>query len=267
MAGGFEVDRLLAAWLAPALALSCSLAGSATPVPTFRIHAPGVEDPVIETVRRDLSFAERRIGAKFGSFPDTVSVRIFPERASFSEALRERWGIPETACWMVGAAEDHALLLLSPGVWGEAACEHDPADSGHRRRLIAHEAVHVYHGQVNPSEDLGLLEDLGWFIEGLATYVSGQAAAEHAGRAAEAVLNDAVPARLREAWSGDYRYGVTGSMATFIEERWGREVFSSLLGVTSTEDLLQRLEIQEADFLEQWRRWVLDSAARASGQA
>lgn len=228
-------------------------AGDATP---FRIHATGVAAATVRLVECDLAWAEVRISDVFGTFPDTVSVHLFPHRDEFSAALREAWGIPETQCWMVGAADDHSLYLLSPDVWAGEACEHDPADDGHRRMLIAHEAVHVYHGQINPSADLGLLEDIGWFIEGLATWASGQLETDHAGRAAEALDRDVAPSRLVDAWSGPYRYGVAGSMVAFIDRRWGRPTLLALLTSESTTGILAALDTTEADFLRQWQEWV-----------
>jgi hypothetical protein len=223
---------------------------------TFRIHAQGVPSSGIALIRGDLERAEKRITEVLGPFHDTVSVRVLANRAGFSQALRDAWGMPETTCWMVGAADDHVFYLLSPSVWLEEACEHDPGDDIHRRNLLAHEAVHAYHGQANPSEDLGLLEDLGWFIEGLATYVSGQFEAFHASRAKEAVATGAAPQQLAHAWTGQYRYGVAGSMVAFIDARWGRQTLVNTLVVTSQPSLLALLNMAEADFLSEWRAWV-----------
>jgi hypothetical protein len=223
---------------------------------TFRITAPGVEPAGVADVRADLAWAEAQIAERLGRFPDTAAVAIYPDRDSFSAALREAWGIPETACWMVGAADDHNLYLLSPGVWGEEACEHDPADGEHRRLLITHEAVHVYHGQVNPSEDIGLLEEIGWFVEGLATWASGQLETRHAGRAAEALSLGEGPERLADAWSGPYRYGVAGSLVAYIDDRWGRDTLRAALEVTTESELLALLGTTEAGLLADWARWV-----------
>jgi hypothetical protein len=223
---------------------------------TFRIQAPGVPKAAVDAVRGDLAFAEDRIARMLGPFPDSVSVRILASREGFSEALRDAWGMEDTACWMVGAASDGVLFLLSPAVWGEEACEHDPADEMHRRLLVTHEAVHAFHGLANPSEDIGLLEDLGWFIEGLATYVSGQLENSHAGRAREAIDGGHGPERLDDAWSGPYRYGVTGSMVAFIDQRWGRDVLRQALLAESKAALLTLLDVTEAGFLQEWTAWV-----------
>ena len=243
---------------AAALATGAShLAYAQTTAGNFHITADGVPEPVVAAIRADLEWAEERIAATLGPFRDTVSVQIFPGREGFTDALRVAWGIPETACWMVGAADDHSLYLLSPGVWEAEACEHDPADSKHRRLLVTHEAVHVYHGQVNPSDDVGLLEDIGWFVEGLATYVSGQLEVSHAGRATEALASGEGPERLADAWSGPYRYGVAGSLVAYVDERWGRETLRAALEVTTQDEMLALLGTTEAELLADWEGWVL----------
>lgn len=223
---------------------------------TFHVHAPGASPAVVSKVQADLVRVERRIMRALGEFPATVDVWIHPSRAAFSDALEQAWGIPETACWMVGAAGDRTLHLLSADVWAEEACEHDPHDAEHVRMIMAHEAVHAYHGQVNPSDDLGLLENIGWFTEGLATYVSGQLEARHAGRAEAAVHEGRAPDRLAHAWSGPDRYGVAGSMVAFIEDTWGRETLHGLLSVTSQAELLGELGVTEDEFLTRWKHWV-----------
>lgn len=235
-----------------------SLGAQDAPGP-FRVSARDVPADAVATVESDLAWSREKITETFGPFPEPIAVGIYPDRETFSAALSEAWGIPETACWMVGAADDHHLYLLSPSAWAAEACEHDPSDAGHRRRLVAHEAVHVYHGQVNPSPDIGLLEDVGWFVEGLATYVSGQLEAEHAGRAAEAIAAGSGPGRLADAWTGPYRYGVAGSLAAYIDAEWGRDVLSTALTAQTTDELLGLLGVSEEEFLAGWEARVLAS--------
>jgi hypothetical protein len=234
-------------------------ASAQTASSTFQVNAQGVSPTVVADIEADLSWAESRIAERLGSFPDTVSVRVFADRAGFTEALREAWGIPETACWMVGAADDYHLYLLSHGAWKQEACEHDPDDVEHRRLLVTHEAVHVYHGQVNPSDDIGLLEEIGWFVEGLATWASGQLEAAHAGRAAQALEAGEGPTLLADAWSGPYRYGVAGSLVAWIDDTRGREVVRAALAFTTWDEFEALLGMNEAEFLAAWRLWVEDS--------
>lgn len=252
--------------LATAAVTLSAAAAFATQRETFRIHAEGVDPTVVSQVHADLVRAGQRIEGMFGSFPDTVGVRVYDSRRRFTAALNEAWGISETACWMVGAADDHRLYLLSPGAWAEEACEHDPEDARRARDLMTHELAHVYHGQVNPSADIGLLEDIGWFVEGFATYVSGQLAAEHSDRAAEAVASGRAPARLSDAWSGPYRYGVAGSLVAFIDREWGRPTLRALLSDTTQASILDRLGVTEAELLDRWEGWVASRSARSPGR-
>jgi len=240
-------------FIAAALLLATCAPVSDSP---FRLHAEGLDPSTAQLVREDLYAARATIEGFFGAYPDTVDVHVFPRRDGFTNALRVAWGIPETACWMVGAADDRHLYILSPGVWKDEACEHDPSDTGHVERLITHEAVHVYHGQVNPSEDIGLLEEIGWFAEGLATFVSGQLDIEHTGRAAEALANDAGPTDLTTAWSGPYRYGVCGSLVAYVDSRWGRVVLEQVMRAIDQDGIMQILDTDGESFLAQWRDWV-----------
>lgn len=247
--------------IAVALGLSAA-AALAAQTGTFRVHADDTSPMVVAELRADLVAAERTIHRLLGEFPETVAVHVHPSRAAFTTALHEAWGVEETACWMVGAAGERTLHLLSPDVWTEQACEHDPEDRGHVRGLVTHEAVHVLHGQVNPSDDLGRLEEIGWFTEGLATYGSGQLETRHAGRAAEAIAAGEAPTTLADAWSGPYRYGVAGSMVAFIDGRWGRETLRALMRATSQDELLGTLGVTEREFLDGWASWV----GRLAGQ-
>src|SRR6516165_2607432 len=83
---------------------------------------------------------------------------------------------------MVASGVADRMVILSPRVWKTQAAEHDPADAEHLRDLIAHELVHVYHGQHNPRPDFDGMDDSGWFVEGLAVYVSGQLERSHRGQ-------------------------------------------------------------------------------------
>ena len=236
--------------------LSLVTPASAQVLERLVVEADDVPDATLVRIRGELDQAQERIGRFFSERGGAVRVQVFAHREAFSRALREAWGISDTQCWMVGAADDSHLYLLSPDIWTDEACEHDPSDEDHVRLLVTHELVHVYHGQVNPSDDIGLLEDIGWFTEGLAVYVSGQLDERQEGRAAEALASDRAPETLDTAWSGPYRYGVTGSMVAFIDAHWGRDVLRAALSATSQPELLGLLGVTESEFLEGWRNWV-----------
>jgi hypothetical protein len=124
------------------------------------------------------------------------------------------------------------------------------------RRLLTHELVHVFHGQYNPSSDFLEVEGIDWFVEGLATFASGQLEEEHVGAARAALESGAGPRDLATAWTGRYRYGVCGSLVAFVDREWGRAVLVELLEETNGARLLERLGVSETELLARWREWV-----------
>jgi hypothetical protein len=186
-------------------------------------------------------------------------------RAALDAHWRALFSDPKlkTECWMVGAGFASELSLLSPAAWPHDACEHDPRDHAAIARLVVHELTHTYHQQVNPKlEDDAVAEGVAWFVEGLATYVSGQLDDGHLASAAEAIAVGQAPTRLGEAWKGKYKYGVSGSIVAFIAHDWGQAMIVRLLTASSSGEILQTLGTQEDDLLQRWRRWV---AAPAPG--
>ncbi|MHC4947179.1 MAG: hypothetical protein ACYTG1_02800 [Planctomycetota bacterium] len=256
---------------ASGLALVCLAAGCATsggepspapapePSPFFVLeHDPADAGPTA-TVAGYLADGRADIESFFGApLAGPVTVRVLPSRAAFTEYARAAWGLPATQCWMVGAAETRGLVLLSPRVWRTDACEHDPDDPTHVRDLVVHELVHVHHMDVNPSDEFAGVTDIDWLVEGLAVYVSGQLDRGHRARAREAVATGTAPARLAEAWTGPYRYGVSGSMVEFVDDRWGRAVLCELLAATGQAAVLARLDVSEAAFIDAWRGWLVE---------
>jgi hypothetical protein len=201
--------------------------------------------------------SEARIVEFFGApFRDSVAIQVVQDRAAFDAVLKAMWGMPSTQCWMVAAAGATRLVVLSPEAWARDACEHDAADPEHVRGIIAHELVHAYHGQRNPSDDFAGMDDMGWFVEGLAVLASEQLRLSHAEDAEDAISAGVAPARLADGWSGRYRYGVAGSMVAYIDRRWGRGTVVRLLGATTNDQALGILGVDEATFLAGWRRWV-----------
>jgi hypothetical protein len=154
------------------------------------------------------------------------------------------WGVADT------------LAVLSPRAWAAEACEHDAADAGHVGRLLAHELVHVVHGQNNGHPDFTGLDGIGWFAEGLAVLASGQLAQEHAGKAKEALDAGRGPQDLASAWSGRWKYGVCGSLVEFWRERAGDGALVRALGATTNAELLGAAGMEEGEFLEAWVAWV-----------
>lgn len=215
-----------------------------------------VDSSAVVPLREYVEEGRDRIEAFFGRpFAESFVFRVVPSRDAYDRHAAEKWGMTQTACWMVGGAEDAGVVLVSPRLWS-TACDHDPADARHVRDLVVHELVHVYHMQHNPSTEFEGADEIGWLVEGLATYASGQLEHAHAERAREAVETGAVPARLADAWSGPYRYGVSGSLVAYVDGRIGRAGLVELLGATTQAEILDRLGMTEQELLAEWAAWV-----------
>jgi len=223
--------------------------GLAASVPDWRAaDAPA-------TVAARLVVAQRSVEEFFGRpFPRPYEVHVLPDRAAFSRFVKERWDMPETQCWMVAAGTASVMVMIDPVAWKTEACEHDPSDERHVQQLLTHELVHVFHGQHSPRPEFDGMDDLGWFVEGLAVYASGQLDESRRREAREAIAKGKAPERLEDAWSGRYRYAVCGSLAAFVDERLGREKLLGLLGATQEGEFLSALGMSEAELLEGWRK-------------
>lgn len=249
---------LLSACAAPSVQIETS-ASSVTEC--YRLVSQPADDDVATQlsplVREGVASVERWFGAPFAR-PFTIT--ILPDRVAFDATLPAEWGMEKSECWMVASGVADGIRLLSPRVWKDEACEHDPADEIHVRNLIAHELVHVYHGQHNPSPDFVDVTGIDWFVEGLATLASGQLEEEHLLSARDALASGAGPKTLAKAWTGKYRYGVCGSLVAFVEREIGHARIGELLGATSGDELLGSIGMSEEELLERWRDWVLSGS-------
>ncbi len=240
-----------------ALAAAC-----ATPAPAQRlVFDIPADDPAGPAVQGAALNAQIVIGQFFGdTFGESVLVRMAATRAVFDADLPAEWGIAPTQCWMVGVGVADRLEILSPSAWSSEACDHDASAPHEVEDLIAHELVHSFHAQHNPTRDFTGMDEVGWFVEGLAVYASGQLQHGKLLTAADAIAAGAVPAQLEDAWSGRYRYGVSGSMVAFIDAEYGRDALVGLLVATSEAEILAQLGLSEIQFLEHWRAWVTQGA-------
>ena len=219
------------------------------------------EDSEIATIiQSHLGQGHRAIDEYFElPFRSHFTMRILPSRAAFTEFFNEEWGIPETQCWWVAAGISTDLVMLSPRVWGTEACEHNPDDAAHIKGIVKHELVHVFHNQYN--EKLIEYEDIGWFSEGLAVFVSGQLDEGHLAEPREAIETGQVPQRLANAWSGKYRYGISGTLVQYIDATYGRDIVRRLLSAKSQDELLGVLGLSEDELLERWSEFVLTAGS------
>ena len=240
--------------LAACTTIQAAPSAAATPFPV----AIAANDPSRTAVEADITTARARIEHFFGApFAEPVRVTVAANRTALDAALPAAWGIAPSQCWMVGVGVADQFFLLSPTAWSDHAQVCDHAGSAEEvQGIVTHELTHAYHGQHNATRDFTGMDDLGWFVEGLAVYVSGQLETEHAGDARAAIAANAAPTALANAWSGRYRYGVSGSMVAYVDAHYGRAKIVELLGATTQQQALASLGVSEAQFLSDWRVWA-----------
>lgn len=196
----------------------------------------------------------------FGApFTRKFEVFVFPNRTALDKQWQQDWGDStfQSSCWMVASGVAHRLDVLSPQAWNTEACEHKAGDTMALRKLLWHELVHVYHGQRNPVPDFAGMDEMGWWIEGLAVYASGQLDSTRLKGLRETMEKKTTPAALQKFWSGKYKYGLSGSMAAWLDKTRGRAVIVRLLACTNTAQALQLLQTDEAALLEAWKQFWL----------
>lgn len=157
---------------------------------------------------------------------------------------------------MVASGTGTKLDWLSPKMWDQQACEHIYSETKKTQQLITHELVHVFHGQRNKSPDFSEAESIEWFVEGLATYASGQCDANRLAEVKKALSENKIPNALDNFWSGKIKYGLSGSMVLFIERKYGRDKLISLLPYTQKSEILAALNTNETELLADWKRFI-----------
>lgn len=241
----------------PALKPLALLLLSACAAPAFRVQSSPAAAGDAAQVEARLLAARPAVEAALGvPLRTPVQVTLAATRAEFDATFPPEWGVPGTECWMVAWGVADRMAVLAPGAWATQACEHDAADAGHVQRLLAHELVHVLHGQHNGHPDFTGLDDIGWFVEGLGVLASGQLDAEHAGRARQALAEGRGPRDLAGAWSGPYRYATCGSLVRFWSGRAGPDGLARGLSATGNAELLAATGLDEPAFLDAWAAWV-----------
>lgn len=235
------------------LRIAALLTLAAAPGAEIRFHA-APDDAAAPQVREMAGAAAADIERFFGHpFPRAIKFELAPDRAAFDAAIPASFGITPTQCWMVGMGVAEQMLVLSPAAWAKDACEHDPANKAGVAGLIAHELTHVYHGQNNASGDFSGEDDLAWFIEGVAVLASGQLDAKRLDAVKAAAAAGTLPAKLDDIWTGKLKYGSAGSLAGYVDTRWGRATTYRLLAARSSQEALAMLGVNEADLLAGWK--------------
>jgi hypothetical protein len=193
------------------------------------------------------------------SLTGPVTVRVFPDRSSLTAYWRVAWNQPDLdpQCWMIASADNQVAVLLAPRVWSNAACGHNGANTEYVKRIVAHEIVHVLHRRVNPSPAFVGQNDLWWFVEGVAVLGSGQLDNAARSQVRAQLINGYTPSTPQSALTAQNGYNLVGSMAHYIDSRYGRDVLSDLLRAGSESELLERLGASRAQFLQSWREFVI----------
>jgi hypothetical protein len=188
-------------------------------------------------------------------FTKKFDLYILPDRESFNEEWRKDYSDPgfKSECWMVASGVANKLILISPKTWNKVACEHDYKNIAETRELITHELVHVYHGQLNTSPDFSNTEGIDWFVEGVATYASGQMRAARITEIKNAVRENKVPALLDDFWKGKMKYALSGSVIMYIDHLYGRNKLKELLKYNKKTEVMNSLNTTEEKLLTGWR--------------
>lgn len=194
------------------------------------------------------------------SFYKKFDVVIHPNRQSLDSTWQKDWNMPEfkSECWMVASGVAFKLDMISPKLWDKQSCEHIYLETKKTQQLITHELVHVYHGQINISPDFSNVEGIDWFIEGLATYASGQCDTSRIAEVKKAISENKIPKSLDNFWSGKIKYGLSGSVVMYIDKKYGREKLKGLLPINNKLELLSILKITETDLVNEWRKYIQD---------
>ena len=192
------------------------------------------------------------------SYNKQFDIYIHPNRHSLDSTWRKDWNMPDfkSECWMVASGTATKLDMISPRRWDNEACEHVYSETRKTQQLITHELIHVYHGQQNASSDFSNVEGLDWFVEGLATYASGQCDSSRISEIKKAISENKTPKGLSDFWTGKLKYGLSGSVVMFIDNKYGRTKLIELLPFNKKSDLLSTLKTTEPELLVEWRKYI-----------
>ena len=115
----------------------------------------------------------------------------------------------------------------------------------------------MFHGQHHASPDFSTAEGIDWFVEGLATYASGQYDDTRRSEVLESVKAGKFPSALEGFWRGPLRYGLSASLLHFMDQRYGRQKVRSLLPYSTLSEVLQALDCTESELLNEWREFLM----------
>jgi len=193
-------------------------------------------------------------------FKSHFDVYIHPSRKSIDSIWQKDWKIPnfKSECWMVASGDAAKLNMISPKLWDKEACEHTFSENIKTQQLITHELFHVFHGQYNASPDFSNVEEIDWFIEGLATFASGQCDSTRITEIKKIITENKTPEHLDGFWKGKMKYALSGSMVMYIDHKYGRNKLKKLLVFSKKSEILQFLEVKETELLNDWKEFMVN---------
>ncbi len=194
------------------------------------------------------------------SFNRNFEIYIHPNRKSLDSTWQKDWNMPsfKSQCWMVASGVANKLDIISPVRWDSLACEHTYSNTIKTQKLITHELVHVFHGQKNKSPDFSNVTGIDWFVEGLATYVSGQCDADRIAKVKNVVLENKAPTSLINFWKGSLKYGLSGTMVMYLNNKYGYDKLTHLLKYNNAKDIFSSLNTTELEILQGWKNYIIN---------
>ena len=223
----------------------------------YHLHYNSVDKQQAEQIKHWLTLGQKDLEGFFNKgFKKGFDVYIFSARDSLDKQWQKDWNMPnfKSQCWMVASGIAHRLDILSPRIWKSQACEHDNKDTIATNKLIIHELVHVFHGQNNPSPTFENIENIDWFVEGIAVYVSRQLSDGRYKRMKKYILEEGGPSKLADIWKGEHKYGLAGSIVKFIDKKYGRDILIKLISFTKATEILTILNISEEELIREWKQ-------------
>jgi len=226
---------------------------------SYTLHYTSADLSSIDAYQKAIDNGLRGVEQFFDRpFKSKFDVVIYPDRKMLDSVWRKDWNMPDfkSECWMVASGVAKKIDIISPRMWDMESCEHKYSDTVQTQRLISHEMVHVFHGQLNVSPDFSDVENIDWFVEGLATYASGQCDEKRLAEVKKSIEDKTAPSVLDKFWTGKMKYGLSGSMVMFIDHKHGRAKLLQLMPYNKLKQILDRLGTTEDELISGWTKYM-----------
>lgn len=223
----------------------------------FDLHYTSIENSYSHVMEDWIERGIGKIESFFSKkFLEKFDVVIYSERDSLDKMLALNYNLPDfkSECWLVAVGERLRIDMLSPRVWASQSCEPGANDTSAIYQIVTHELVHVFHEQYG--QNIHRNENMQWFTEGLAVYVSGQL---------ENIPDTTIKNSLFEAGSPDNLIGIkstpqnyilSASLVEYIDEKYGRDVVFNMIFMEDALELFENLKISEARLIAEWKESI-----------